>query len=253
MLLTLMDLPSGRVLMPSITAYFAGICSRHSTNQIAVSAVFTAHCKTSTSRSLVELVQTVVLTPQTIPAVFPLRHNSGDARSTLPLLQSMVPAEQQQVLSLHVATSLGVSREHVKYSCIFKSTPDGRENAGCGSDAKGNPCTDVVDAVLKAAGPSFVVVRDEHAVVVGGFISKQVTEDDVEHVRSVGRGDNFIVNFNTGAVHRSASARSGVRVCTAASSPVQGPAIMWGDLDLLLHGALAFPMNSYVRSKRSNV
>ena len=67
-------------------------------------------------------------------------------------------------------------------------------------------------------------------------MSSAVSEDEhIKHARYVGTGTNFLMNFSTGAVFRSSSSRSGARICDKESSPVRAPAVMWGDMDLLLH------------------
>ena len=223
------DASRGRLLVPYVIAYFnavARIGTQECKSRMAL--LLAERCnRVASSPLLIEVIQSVILAPQTVPAVC--------APSPLPSIKalhgSLIPAVHQQVFAEEAATSLCTSRDQLQYKLMYRSTASGTSLADGGGS-----CADMATAITGAAGPSLVVVRDEHSIVIGGFISSTVTEEDhIKHVRPVGTGTNFLMNFSTGAVFRSASSRSGARVLTAESSPIRVPSVMWGDMDLLLH------------------
>ena len=177
------------------------------------------------------LIDTFILTPPVIPIILPTAA-ACDRR----MRGSLVSMPDEHVLACEIATSLDVSTSQIKLENIVSHSMNAPTSA---MDSL------PIDVIIAAQTPILVVVRDSQSnKTFGGFVPKHVTLEDVQQVRSIGEKKAFLFNLSDGAVFRSSSSRSGVRVCEAADSPVHVASLVWGDMDLVVHLQQDLPCTS---------
>lgn len=220
--------PTKGILVEYICKFFNAVTCCHHANSQALVAMISKHLEArihdsgeQLDWSTMLLLDRLVFTPSTVHAIVHLPEALKQDRYT----SKICDGGDFTLLQTEVATSLEIEPSNITWHQKLTCEPD---NKKCRR-------LSLADAIVAADSPVVVLVQNDRGEKFGGFISEPVSSAHVNNVQMIGTKSNFLFNLTSGGIFRSMSSRSGVRICRAADSPISVEAIIWGDLELVIH------------------